>query len=343
MNQKTRWQRIELQAFGGPEQLRVVEETTLPQPGPGQCRVRVRAAGTGFTDTIIRLGQYPGVKQKPPFTLGYDWFGEVDALGAGVTDIAVGDAVADMPVIGGYTQYLCVDAARVVRCPQGLDPAEAVSMILSYTTAWQMLKRECSLQSGDWILVHAAGGAVGSALLDLGRHLGLRVIGTASAAKHPLLLRFGATPIDYRSEDFVTRTLEISGGGVKAVFDTIGGANWSRSYRCLERGGTLVGFGALQAKDGTESIPSLLWGFTKLLALWKLLPDGRRTGFYNIQSRRESRPAEFREDLSELMQMLSAGKLAPAVAERVPLAQAQRVHRRIDAAEIAGKVVLICD
>jgi hypothetical protein len=100
---------------------------------------------------------------------------EVDALGAGVTDIAVGDAVADMPVIGGYTQYLCVDAARVVRCPQGLDPAEAVSMILSYTTAWQMLKRECSLQSGDWILVHAAGGAVGSALLDLGRHLGLRL------------------------------------------------------------------------------------------------------------------------------------------------------------------------
>jgi NADPH:quinone reductase-like Zn-dependent oxidoreductase len=113
MDQPTHWQRIELTAFGGPEMLRVVQETTLPQPGPGQIRVRVLAAGTGFTDTIIRLGQYPGVKQKPPFTPGYDWFGVVDALGTGVTGLAVGDAVADMPVIGGYTQYLCVDAARV--------------------------------------------------------------------------------------------------------------------------------------------------------------------------------------------------------------------------------------
>jgi NADPH:quinone reductase-like Zn-dependent oxidoreductase len=343
MDQPTHWQRIELTAFGGPEMLRVVQETTLPQPGPGQIRVRVLAAGTGFTDTIIRLGQYPGVKLKPPFTPGYDWFGVVDALGTGVTGLAVGDAVADMPVIGGYTQYLCVDAARVQRCPAGLDPAEAVSMILSYTTAWQMLKRECRLQRGDWILVHAAGGAVGSALLDLAKHLGLRVIGTASAAKHPLLKRYGAEPIDYRSEDFVSRTLQISGGGVKAVFDTIGGANWSRSYRCLARGGTLVGFGALQAKDGTESIPSLLWGFTKLLALWKLLPDGKHSCFYNIQTRRAAKPAEFHEDLGELMQMLAADQLRPAVAERVPLAQAAEVHRRIDAAQIAGKVVLIPD
>lgn len=343
MQQQTSWQRIALTAFGGPEMLRVVNETTLPQPGPGQIRVRVRAAGTGFTDTIIRLGQYPGVKQKPPFTIGYDWFGTVDAIGTGVTGLAVGDAVADMPVIGGYTQYLCVDAARVLRCPPGLDPAEAVSMILSYTTAWQMLKRECTVQRGDWILVHAAGGAVGSALLDLATHLGLRTIGTASPAKHALLRHYGAEPIDYRTEDVVARTLTISGGGVKAVFDTIGGASWSRSYRCLARGGTLVGFGALQAKDGTESIPSLLWGFTKLLALWKLLPDGKHSCFYNIQSRREAKPAEFHEDLGELMQMLAAKQLHPAIAERVPLAQAAEVHRRIDAAEIAGKVVLLCD
>lgn len=215
-------------------------------------------------------------------------------------------------------------------------------MILSYTTAWQMLKRECRLQRGDWILVHAAGGAVGSALLDLARHMGLRVIGTASASKHSLLTRYGAEPIDYRNEDFVARTRAIAGGGVTAVFDTIGGANWARSYRCLARGGTLVGFGALQVKDGTESIPSLLWGFAKLLALWKLKPDGKRSCFYNIQTRREQKPAEFAEDLGELMHMLAADQLRPAIAERVPLAQAAEVHRRIDASAIAGKVVLIC-
>jgi NADPH:quinone reductase-like Zn-dependent oxidoreductase len=338
----TTWQRIELTAFGSPENLRVVQERHLPEPRPGQVRVKVLAAGTGFTDTIIRQGQYIDVKDKPPFTLGYDWFGVVDKVGAGVSGLKVGDAVADMPVIGGYTQYLCVDASRVVSCPEGLDPAEAVCMILSYTTAYQMLTREVQLQKGDKILVHAAGGAVGTALLELGRLMGLEVYGTASQGKHPLVRSFGATPIDYKSEDFEQRTLAMSGGGVKAVFDTIGAKNWARSYRCLAKGGKLVGFGALQITTGEEKAPTVIWGFLKLLLLWKLLPDGKQTGFYNIQKRREKLPEEFREDVQALMQWLVQGKLKPAVAARVPLAQAAEVHRQIDKAEIAGKVVLMC-
>lgn len=337
------WQRIELTAFGGPENLRVVQEMSLPEPAPGQVRVKVLAAGTGFTDTIIRRGQYVGVKDKPPFTPGYDWFGVVDKVGAGVTGLEPGDFVADMPVIGGYTQYLCVDADRVVPCPAGLDPAEAVCMILSYTTAYQMLTRECQLKKGDKILVHAAGGAVGTALLELARHMGLVAYGTASRGKHELVRSFGAIPIDYREEDFVARTLALSDGGVQAVFDTIGGRNWSRSYRCLAKGGKLVGFGALQLTTGEEKVPSLLWGFFKLLVLWKLLPDGRQTAFYNIQTRREALPDDFRVDVQKLMGWLAAGKLKPAVAARVPLAQAADVHRQIDRAEISGKVVLVCN
>jgi NADPH:quinone reductase-like Zn-dependent oxidoreductase len=337
------WQRIELTAFGGAENLRVVQETQLPEPEPQQIRVKVLTAGTGFTDTIIRKGQYIDVKEKPPFTIGYDWFGIVDKIGTDVVEFKVGDYVADMPVIGGYTQYLCVDASRAVPCPAGLDPAQAVCMILSYTTAYQMLTRECNLQTGDKILVHAAGGAVGTALLELGRLMGLEVYGTASKSKHDLVRSFGATPIDYRNEDFVNRTLQLSGGGVKAVFDTIGGKNFSRSYRCLARGGKLVGFGALQYTTGEESVRSLTWGFIKLLALWKCLPDGKLTGFYNIQKRREKFPDEFNIDVQKLMTLLSEKKLQPAVAEIVPLAQAAAVHRRIDNAEIAGKVVLRCN
>ncbi|MDP4651267.1 MAG: alcohol dehydrogenase catalytic domain-containing protein, partial [Haliea sp.] len=199
----TDWQRIELSAFGGPENLHLVTEHGLPEPGPGQVRVKVLTAGTGFTDTIVRQGQYVDVKEKPPFTPGYDWFGVVDALGSGVSGLQVGDAVADMPAIGGYTQYLCVAADHVVPCPAGIDPVQAVCMMLSYTTAWQMLTRECSLQPGDAILVHAAGGAVGTALLELARELQLTVYGTASASKHDLVRSFGATPIDYRNADFV--------------------------------------------------------------------------------------------------------------------------------------------
>ena len=337
------WQRIELTAFGGPENLRVVQESQLPEPAPQQIRVKVLTAGTGFTDTIIRKGQYIDVKEKPPFTIGYDWFGIVDKVGADVVEFQVGDYIADMPVIGGYTQYLCVDASRAVPCPAGLDPAQAACMILSYTTAYQMLTRECQLHKGDKILVHAAGGAVGTALLELGRLMGLEVYGTASKGKHDLVRSFGAIPIDYRNEDFVERTLQLSNGGVKAVFDTIGGKNFSRSYRCLARGGKLVGFGALQYTTGEESVPSLTWGFIKLLALWKCIPDGKLTGFYNIQKRREKFPDEFRMDVQKLMALLADKKLQPAVAEIIPLEQAADVHRRIDQADIAGKVVLRCN
>lgn len=333
---------IELQSFGGPECLVVKQESDLPEPQQGQVRVKVLAAGAGFTDTIIREGNYPGVKQKPPFTPGYDWVGEVDKCGPGVSKLAVGQAVADMPVIGGYTQYLCVDADKIVACPEGLDAAEAVCMILPYTTAWQMLTRECSLVPGDKILVHAAGGAVGTALLELARELQLVVYATASAAKHDLLRSLGATPIDYRSEDFVDRTLTLSGGGVDAVFDTIGAANWDRSYRCLRRGGKLVGFGALQVSTGEESVPRLLLGFAKLLGYWKLLPDGKSSGFYNIQSRRDKLPHEFVEDVNSLMKLLQAGKLHPVVAERAPLRQAARIHQKIDRAELQGRAVLMC-
>ncbi len=339
----TPWQHIQLTALGGPEMLQLVTEPTLPEPGPAQVRVKVLTAGTGFTDTIIRRGQYPGVKQKPPFTPGYDWFGVVDALGSGVSTLQPGDCVADMPVIGGYTQYLVADAGRVIHCPAGLNPAEAVCMILSYTTAWQMLTRECSLQPGDSILVHAAGGAVGTALLELARELGLTVYGTASSGKHELVRSFGATPIDYHSTDFVAEINRLTGGrGVQAVFDTIGGHNWARSYRCLAKGGKLVGFGALQLTTGEESVAGLLWGFAKLLGLWRCLPDGRQTGFYNIQSRREKHPQEFRDDVMTLMQWLKEGRLHPAVAEVRPLAEAAEVHRLIDAGAVPGKIVLDC-
>ena len=339
----TPWQHIQLSAFGGPDKLQLVAENSLPEPGPGQVRVKVLTAGTGFTDTIIRQGQYPGVKQKPPFTPGYDWFGVIDAVGSGVNTLQVGDCVADMPVIGGYAQYLLADAARVVPCPTGLDPAQAVCMILSYTTAYQMLTRECSLQRGDSILVHAAGGAVGTALLELAREMGLTAYGTASAGKHELVRSFGATPIDYRSTDFEAQITRLTGGaGVQAVFDTIGGRNWSRSYRCLAKGGKLVGFGALQVTTGEESVPGLLWGFAKLLGLWRCLPDGRQTSFYNIQTRREKHPQEFREDVITLMQWLKEGRLRPAVAELRPLAEAPAVHRLIDAGAVAGKIVLDC-
>jgi NADPH:quinone reductase-like Zn-dependent oxidoreductase len=334
--------RIEVSEFGGPEVLHLVEDDQLPEPQAGEIRVKVLAAGTGFTDTIIRQGQYIDVKDKPPFTLGYDWFGVVDKLGEGVTNLTVGQAVADMPVIGSYAQYLCVDANRVITAPEGLDPAKAVAMILSYTTAYQMLTRIREFKPGQSILIHAAGGAVGTAMLDLARMMGLIAYGTASLGKHGLVKEFNGIPIDYQNEDFVERINTLTEGkGVDGVFDTIGGKSWSRSYSCLAKGGTLIAFGALQMTTGEEKLPSLLLGFLKLMVLWKLLPNGKQSIFYNIQKDREKNPQLFAEDLQTLFAMLKEGTLKPAIAGKRPLEDAVEIHHLIDRADVPGKMVLI--
>lgn len=337
------YQKIIVSEFGGPEVLQLKQELQLPEPKANEIRVKVLSAGTGFTDTIIREGQYVDNKAKPPFVPGYDWYGVVDKIGHNVSRFKVGDSVADLSMIGGYTQYLTVDEQQAIPAPEGLDPAEAVAMILSYGTAYQMIKRVCPIPAGSTALIHAAGGAVGSAMCELGQLLGIKMIGTASAGKHSLLKQFNCQPIDYRNEDFVSRVDQLTDGqGVDVVFDTIGGKNWGRSYQCLKKGGTLIGFGAYQLTSGEEKLPSLLWGFFKLLAGWKLIPDGKSSCFFNIQQRRISHPEEFKADMAELFGWLKEGKLKPVIADRRPLRDAADVHRQIDNAEIIGKTVLIC-
>jgi NADPH2:quinone reductase len=167
------YKRVIITEFGGPEVLEVIEEEVLPEPGPGEVRVKVLATSATFTDTMIRKGKYPDVKEKPPFSPGYDVVGVVDKLGEGVTGLKSGQMVADLTVIGAYAEYICLPASRLVPVPDGLDPAEAVSLVLSYVTPYQMLHRSAKIQRGQRILVHGAGGAVGTAMLQLGKLLDL--------------------------------------------------------------------------------------------------------------------------------------------------------------------------
>src|SRR5450432_3267040 len=198
------WQHLRISRFGGPEVLQVVEESTIPEPGPGEVRIKVLAAGTGFTDTMIRRGRYPDFKGPPPFTPGYEIVGVVEKIGSGVVAPREGEMVADLCVVGGYAQYAIRPSQFLVPVPDGIDPAEAVCIPLAYLTAFQMLTRCRNLPSGATILVIGASGTVGTALLDLARHLGLKAIGTSSAANLPVIKRFGATAIDYHAGDFVT-------------------------------------------------------------------------------------------------------------------------------------------
>jgi len=332
------YRRVVITEFGGPGVLEVVEEATLPEPGAGEVRVRVQATSACFTDTMVRKGVYYGLKQKPPFPPGYDLVGVVDKLGEGVTKFEVGQSVADLTVWGAYAEYICRSESSLVRVPAGLDPGEAVSLVLSYVTAYQMLHRSAEVQHGQSILVHAAGGAVGTALLELGRLAGLEMYGTASKSKHELVANLGATPIDYRSEDFAARIQTLTGQGIDVAFDAIGGDNFKRSFESLKPGGTLVAYGFYDnaiGKGGNVPIAYMR------VALWNFLPNGRSTVFYSIGALRKKHPDWFREDLTDLFDLLAQGKINPVIAERMGLEDAVRAHQLIEQAAVQGRIVLV--
>ena len=321
--------RVVITRRGGPEVLRVVEEE-LADPQPGRVRVRIIATGVAYADVLMRYGLYP-VKEKVPFAPGYDIVGVTSA----------GDRVAALTIHGGYARYLDLAQEELVPVPDSLDPAEAVSLVLNYVTADQMLHREANVKSGDRILVHGAEGGVGTALLELGRLDRLEMFGTASSGKQDLVKSLGATPIDYKTEDFVDRAQSI--GGVDAVFDAIGGSNWWRSYRCLRAGGRLVVYGISAAISHNRANRAVAVGSFLSLGIMKAIPDGKSASFYAITTYKEKHPDWFREDLSRLLDLLRRQMIHPVIGERLPLREAARAHQLLESASVTGKIVLMCE
>jgi NADPH2:quinone reductase len=219
-----------------------------------------------------------------------------------------------------------------------VDSAEAVCVVVNYLTAHMAMHRSAGVQGGQRILVHGAAGGVGSALLQLGRLAGLEMYGTASKYNHEIVSALGAEPIDYRTEDFVKRIRSLTGDGVDAVFDPIGGAEqlW-RSYRALRTGGRLVWFGVAATKTkGLRIIPITLL----MRTLLALIPDGKKVPLTPDLSKDN---AWYRETLQHLLQLLADGSIKPVVADRIPLVEAARAHELLENGHYAGKVVLITD
>ena len=331
--------RVVVTRHGGPDVLQVVEED-LPEPRASEVRVKVLAAGVSGYDLMFRRsGLLPGTP-RVPFTLGEDVVGVVDRLGEGVSTVELGQTVAGatfcLGVGGGYAEFVCLPASELVPVPSDVDPTEAVCVVVNYLAAHMAMHRTANIRSGERILVHGAAGGVGTALLQLGKLAGLEMYGTASKHNHELVSSLGATPIDYRTEDFVERIRDLTADGVDAVFDPIGGARqvW-RSYRALRKGGRLVWFGmAATKKSGLRVIP-----FTLLTVfLLKLIPDGKQAPLTPDLGKDN---AWYRETLTELLGLLAAGKIKPVVAERIPLAEAARAHELLERGGYAGKVVLV--
>ena len=240
---------VQLRRFGGPDELEVVD-APLPTAGRGEVRVRVLASSVNYTEVLIRRRLYPQtMRLQPPFVLGYDLVGEIDQLGDGVRGFQVGDRVADMTVVGSNAAYRTLRADDLARVPPGIDAAEAATLILSWTTAYQLLHRSAHVTPGQRVLVHGAAGAVGQALLALGRLAGLEVWGAARGEHAAMIRELGAKPIDYQREDF-TRVLP---GGFDVVFDGIGEDGYRRSFAALKPGGLLLAIGFSASVQGAAT------------------------------------------------------------------------------------------
>lgn len=332
-------QRVVVSRHGGPDVLQVVEED-CPEPRVGEVRTKVMAAGVSAYDLMFRRSDLLPGTPRVPFTLGADVVGVVDKLGDEVSTIQLGQTVAGSTFcrggLGGYAEFICLPASEWVPTPASVDPAEAVCLVANYLTAHMALHRTASIQRGERILVHGAAGGVGTALLDLGQLIGLEMYGTASQYNHAIVSTLVATPIDYHTEDFSKRIRSITGDGVDAVFDPIGGARqlW-RSYHALRKGGRLVWFGvAATKKKGLRVIPLTLL----MLTLLMLIPGGKRA--MSIPDLGKDN-AWYRRTLTELLDLLAAGQIKPVVAERIPLAESARAHELLERGRYAGKVVLM--
>jgi NADPH:quinone reductase-like Zn-dependent oxidoreductase len=355
--------RVIVDRYGGPEVLKVVEEAD-PRPGPGEVRVKVLAAGVSYTDAMLRVGSYLGVP-KPPFTPGYELVGVVEEVGLDCTTLKVGDRIGSLTVWGADAERVCVLEANAVKVPEDVDPGEILGLVFIYMTAYQLLHRTAQVKSGETVLVHGAAGRVGTAVLELAADAGFRVYGTASARDREKVERLGATFIDYRTEDFVTRVRELTDGqGVDVALDGFGGGLSLRSFRALRQGGRLVVFGhSGTVANGRKSWPGWIkwYAATAAVSLWGLLSPRRRVLVFRVQKLRKGHqwfpvsarhpalavgggprdPEWFREDFGALLELLREGKIHPAVAERMPLSEARRAHELLESAADKGKLVLV--
>lgn len=338
-----KYKHIVIPRFGGSENLSLFEDD-LPEPRANEVRVRVLAAGVSAADISVREGVHPeSMSRRPPFTLGWDVVGVVDKLGDKVSPWQTGQMVAALPIVGGYAEYIILPSDELVPVPSGVDHAEAVSLVLNYTTAYQMLHRCAEIKSGETILFHGAAGGVGTALLQLGKLANLKkMYGTASYEKRDIVSSLGGIPIDYKSVDLFQEIMKLTSHdddegerGVDVVFDGFGTKSLKSSYELLRSGGRLVAYGG---SFSPIDIGNYMMMFTS-----NLIPDKRKFILYSIQMLKRLKPEWFQEDLILLLNLLKQGKIKPIVAARMHLNQAAEAQELLASGSVKGKIVLICN
>ena len=327
----------------GPEGLEV-RETADPEPGPGQVRVRVHAAGLNFADVMAAQGLYPDAP-KPPCVVGYETAGVVDAVGEGTAGLAVGGRVLAMTQFGGHADVVCVPAAQVLPIPDAMSFEEAVAIPVNYLTAYHMLFRVAGIRPGERVLVHMAAGGVGTAVLQLCRTVDdVEVFGTASVGKHEVLRAEGCThPIDYHATDYAAEVRRLTGGeGVDVVLDPLGGNDWRKGLKLLRPAGRLVAFGFANLASGPRRRPAHVAGQMlgiPVLTPLQLMNQNRTVSGVNI-GHLWGQIDMLRDELQAVLALWGQGRIKPRIDASYPFTEAAAAHRRILQRQNIGKIVL---
>ena len=334
---------VTITGHGGPDKLQVGESPD-PVPGAGELRVRVRAAGINFADILARQGLYPDAP-KTPCVVGYEVSGTVDAVGAGVDGGWVGQDVFGLTRFGGYSDTVVVPQGQMFAKPASLSHEQAAAIPVNYLTAWQLLVAAGSLSADETVLIHNAGGGVGLAAIDVARHVGATIYGTASAGKHAFLKSRGLhEAIDYRSKDWTKELQELTGGrGVELITDPIGGGHWKKSYKALRHSGRLGMFGiSVVTESGLLGPLKLLKavGGMPLFNPVSLMNDNRGVFGVNM-GHMWHETAKIRGWMETLLQGVRDGWVRPHVDRTWPLAQAGEAQAYIESRGNIGKIVLI--
>ena len=328
--------------IGEPEVLEL-REVPDPEPKDGQVRVRVKASGINFADILARMGLYPD-SPKLPTVVGYEVAGVVDGVGKGVDGVRDGDRVVCLTRFGGYSDVICVQEASARLISENLDYEGAASIPVNYLTAWLMLVRLGNVRAGERVLVHACAGGVGLSAVQICRHFGAEVIGTASPGKHQRLLDMGVSAcIDYRTQDFEEEVKRITEGrGVDIALDAVGGESFRKSYKSLADLGRLFVFGVSSLAPGTKrSWISTLTGLSKMGAFKPLQLMSHNKGVYGVNiGHLWNRADELAEMLGEVLDLFANGTFKPTVDRTFPFSEAASAHRYIQERKNFGKVVL---
>lgn len=303
-------------------------DLSVPQPGKGEILLRIRAGSLGFPDLLMTRGGY---QHKPdlPFTPGGDVSGDVVSVGAGVDGLSVGDRVVTGALGGAFAEYGLYSAARSRKIPDHLDYAEAASVGSAYLTAYVSLVRRANLQAGEWLLVHGAAGGVGLAAVDLGKHLGAKVIATASSEEKLERIRNAYQPevLINVNDGFREKVKEVTGGGADVIYDPVGGDVFDESVRCIGFDGRLlvVGFASGRIPQIGVNMP-LIKGFSVV---------GVRAGEYGRQF-----PDKGRENMEAIWDLVARRAVRPQVHGVYSLEDWRKAFAEMEERRVVGRVII---